>query len=92
MKNQNLENTLEYNIFGSAQALTNKHRQQIFSLLANKNNLSFNELKEKLGLPQSKLAYHLQILIKYNILNNYYDRREGIKDHSFYDIHPEMLF
>jgi predicted transcriptional regulator len=70
----------------SAQGLRNQIRQQIFQTLATKNSCSFNELKSYLNIPQPKLAYHLQILIKNNIITNFYDKREGIKDHSFYDL------
>ncbi len=70
----------------AAQALRNKFRHQIFSLLAQKNNLSFNDLLKSLNLTRPKLAYHLQILIKYNIIINFYDKRNGVKDHSFYEL------
>lgn len=81
-------NNQKYNLklFAAAQALQNRFRQQIFSLLNEKNNLSFNDLLKKLNLTRPKLAYHLQILLKNNIITNFYDKREGIKDHSFYEL------
>jgi predicted transcriptional regulator len=76
----------EINLFQAAQALQNKIRQQIFFLLTNRNNLSFNELKQNLNVTQPKLAYHLQVLINNNIIINFYDKRKGVKDHSFYEL------
>ncbi len=73
-------------IYLTAQALRNSFRQQIFELLANQSSLSFNELMNNLNISQPKLAYHLQILMKFNIITNFYDKREGIKDHSFYQL------
>lgn len=72
----------------AAQALRNKFRLQIYQLLSNKNSCSFNELMRNLNISQPKLAYHLQTLIKYNIITNFYDKREGVKDHSFYELSP----
>ena len=48
------------------------------------NSCSFNELMKNLNISQQKLAYHLQKLVKFNIITNFYDKREGVKDHSFY--------
>lgn len=73
-------------LFWSSQGLRNQIRQQIFQLLASKNSCSFNELMRNLNITQPKLAYHLQVLVKYNIIINFYDKREGKKDHSFYEL------
>ena len=73
-------------VYWSAQALRNPTRQLIFELLSERNNCSFNELLSYLNIPRQKLAYHLQVLTKYNILSNFYDKREGVKDHSFYEL------
>lgn len=73
-------------IFAAAQALRNRIRQQIFLELIKKNNQSFNDLVCTLNISQSKLAYHLQIMIDHNIITNFYDKRVGIKDHSFYEL------
>ena len=81
-REQNTNNRL----FWSSQGLRNQIRQQIFQLLASKNSYSFNELMRNLNLTQPKLAYHLQVLVKYNIIINFYDKREGVKDHSFYEL------
>lgn len=76
----------ENKLFHSAQALRNGIRQQIFTFLSNRNSMSFNELLGSLNLSRSKLAYHLQIMVDYNIVNNFYDKRPGVKDHSFYEL------
>ena len=75
-----------YSVFQAAQALRNKFRQQIFSLLTTRNNLSFNDFLQNLNIARPKLAYHLQILTEQNIIKNFYDKREGVKDHSFYEL------
>jgi hypothetical protein len=73
-------------LFVAAQALQNRYRQQIFSLLVEKNSMSFNDFLKILKISRSKLAYHLNTLIKNNIITNFYDKREGAKDHSFYEL------
>lgn len=80
-------NEMEDNkILWSAQALRNKIRQQIFNLLISRNNMSFNELMTHLNISRQKLAYHIQILINYNVIINFYDKRPNVKDHSFYEL------
>ena len=74
------------NLFYAAEPLRNKVRQRIFSLLISRNNLSFNELMNHLNISRQKLAYHLQILTNYDIIRNFYDKRSGNKDHSFYEL------
>lgn len=86
MENGELQKSTYNKVHWSAQALRNTTRQQIFELLSERNNCSFNELLSYLNIPRQKLAYHLQILTKYNILTNFYDKREGVKDHSFYEL------
>jgi len=66
--------------------LRNQYRQQIFTLLNANYSLSFNELMIQLGISRPKLAYHLQIMLNNNIITNFYDKRQGIKDHSFYEL------
>ena len=80
LQNDPLDNTLLW----SAQALRNKIRLKIFQLLSTRNSCSFNELINNLNISQPKLAYHLQKLVKFNIITNFYDKRQGVKDHSFY--------
>ena len=86
MVEQSITYQYDNKIFSSAQALRNKIRQTIFTLLSSQNSLSFNELMRKLDITRPKLAYHLQILINYNIITNFYDKREGVKDHSYYEL------
>lgn len=86
MDNFKQQNSNNNKVHWSAQALRNTTRQRIFELLSERNNCSFNELLSYLNIPRQKLAYHLQILTKYNILSNFYDKREGVKDHSFYEL------
>lgn len=80
------ENTEQDKLVWAAQALRNRIRLQIYQILSNKNSCSFNELIRELDITQPKLAYHLQTLLKYNIITNFYDKREGVKDHSFYEL------
>jgi predicted transcriptional regulator len=82
----NGKNLEENRLLFSAQALRNQIRQQIFLLLSNKNSCSFNEIYSQLEISRPKLSYHLQILTKYNIISNFYDKRQGVKDHSFYEL------
>jgi len=86
MYKDNYLESIENKMLSSAQGLRNGIRQQIFQYLIERNTCSFNELLGYLKVPRPKLAYHLQILLKYNIINNFYDKREGIKDHSFYEL------
>jgi predicted transcriptional regulator len=85
---ENNENSLIFDnkIAWSAQGLRNPIRLSIFQRLANKNNCSFNELRHYLNISRPKLAYHLQILMKNNIITNFYDKIDGVKDHSYYDL------
>ncbi len=39
-----------------------------------------------MNITRQKLAYHLQILTNYDIITNFYDKRQGVKDHSFYEL------
>ena len=80
------------------EALANKIRRSIFSILQERPNLSFNQLMKNLKIDRASLAYHLGLLLKADLINNFYDKREGVKDHSFYEISAfgktlaEMLF
>jgi len=86
MDNSQSEDFDQDKLVWAAQALRNKIRLQIYQQLASKNSCSFNELMHSTKVTQPKLAYHLQTLIKYNIITNFYDKREGVKDHSFYEL------
>ena len=68
------------------EALAHRIRRNIFSLLLKHPSLSFNQLMTKLKIERASLAYHLGILRKANLINNFYDKREGVKDHSFYEL------
>lgn len=68
------------------EALAHRIRRNIFSLLLEHPSLSFNQLMTKLKIERASLAYHLGILRKANLINNFYDKHEGVKDHSFYEI------
>ncbi|MCK5559713.1 MAG: helix-turn-helix transcriptional regulator [Thermoplasmata archaeon] len=68
------------------EALAHRIRRNIFSLLIEHPSLSFNQLMTKLKIERASLAYHLGILRKANLINNFYDKREGVKDHSFYEL------
>ena len=86
MQNMKIQNLINPRLFNAAEPLRNKNRQLIFTLLVNRNNLSFNALMLELDIPRQKLAYHLQVMKEYGIISNFYDKREGIKDHSYYEL------
>jgi predicted transcriptional regulator len=67
-------------------ALAHKIRRSIFSLLLEHPSLSFNQIMNTLTIERASLAYHLGILRKAKLINNFYDKREGVKDHSFYEV------
>ncbi len=50
---------------------------------------SFKTLKERLGIPPTSLAYHLNVLVKENIIEKEYLNVEGRRDYSFYNLMEE---
>lgn len=69
-------------------ALTDEKRMMIIHLLAVNGEECVCDLEEKLTLPQSKLSYHLSILLKAELIKkekrgtwNYYSLNEQEMDH-----------
>jgi DNA-binding HxlR family transcriptional regulator len=71
-------------------ALSDEKRIEILLTLYNPNNpsegKSFNELKKRLGLSSSVLAYHLKLLKNVNLVKNIIQRRS--KSLSYYALTP----
>ncbi|WP_442599961.1 ArsR/SmtB family transcription factor [Neobacillus sp. D3-1R] len=49
-------------------AIADQKRLQIMNLLTQKGEISVGELSELIGMPQSKLSYHLKILLDAEII------------------------
>lgn len=49
-------------------ALADQKRLQILNLLCQQTKISVAELTEKVGMPQSKLSYHLKVLLDANFI------------------------
>jgi len=79
-------NKLPQKFVDMAEALAHKTRRLIFELLLDNPSLSFNQIMKKINIERASLAYHLRILSKAGLINNFYDKRQGIKDHSYYEI------
>ena len=69
-----------------SEALANKTRRDIFELLLESPSLSFNQIMKTMNIERASLAYHLKMLTKADLINNFYDKRPDIKDHSYYEI------
>jgi hypothetical protein len=39
-----------------------------------------------INIERASLAYHIKILTNAGLINNFYDKRLGVKDHSYYEI------
>ncbi|MGA1849033.1 MAG: winged helix-turn-helix domain-containing protein [Thermoplasmatota archaeon] len=50
---------------------------------------SFKTMKERLGIPPTSLAYHLNVLVKENIIEKEFLNVEGRRDYSFYNLREE---
>ncbi|MBU9720975.1 MULTISPECIES: ArsR/SmtB family transcription factor [Bacillaceae] len=69
-------------------ALADKKRLQLISILCEKGSTCVCDLTELLDLPQSKLSYHLKILLDTNIITrekkgtwNYYSVNSDVMNH-----------
>ena len=79
-------NKLPQKFVNMAEALAHKTRREIFELLLDKPSLSFNQIMKIMNIERASLAYHLKILTNAGLINNFYDKRQGVKDHSYYEI------
>jgi len=46
--------------------------------------MPFNFISQKLNVERSKLAYHIRVLKNADLIQNYYEKQENMKNHSFY--------
>lgn len=66
-----------------------KNEYVILTLLQQNQDLSFSQLRYKSGLDRSSLTKCLNRLQSRNLVENFYEKREGTKDHSFYRLTTE---
>lgn len=59
-------------------------RKQVLAILHESGPISFKSLTERLGIERAALAYHLRILRRAGLCENFYDRLEDSQAHSFY--------
>lgn len=79
-------NKLPQKFVNMTEALAHKTRREIFELLLDNPSLSFNQIMKIMNIGRASLAYHLKILANAGLINNFYDKRQGVKDHSYYEI------
>lgn len=56
----------------------------VLTLLKN-GEMSFSKLKETLGISSNVLSHHLKVLIQAALVKNYYAKRVGSDEYSYYD-------
>jgi predicted transcriptional regulator len=66
--------------------LDKKIRFDILNTLRNEGPMPFNFISDTLQIDRAKLAYHIRILKNANLVYNYYDKMENVKNHSFYKL------
>ncbi|MCD6383152.1 MAG: winged helix-turn-helix transcriptional regulator [Thermoplasmata archaeon] len=66
-------------------ALSNEKRRKIVELLLHEP-LSFKELMDRTGMPQSTLADHLDVLQRSALVYNYVDPKKGNRYRSYYKL------
>lgn len=59
-------------------------RNNIVAELNSEDMLSFNVISERLRVDRAALAYHLRLLKQVGLIENFYHKREGSKNHSYY--------
>jgi DNA-binding Lrp family transcriptional regulator len=64
--------------------LDKKIRYDLLNILRNEGPMPFNFISEALEIDRAKMAYHIRILKEVNLIENYYDKMENVKNHSFY--------
>ena len=61
-------------------------RRQILEILSREKAVSFKSLTRLIGVEKAALAYHLRILKKAGLIENFYDRIENSRSHSYYKL------
>ena len=61
-------------------------RRQILEILSREKAVSFKSITGLLGVEKAALAYHLRILKKAGLIENFYDRIEDSRSHSYYKL------
>jgi len=56
----------------------------VLTLLKN-GEMSFSKLKETLGISNNALSHHIKVLIQAALVKNYYAKRTGSDEYSYYD-------
>jgi DNA-binding transcriptional ArsR family regulator len=64
--------------------LSDDTRFAIVLILLKEGSKSFSELAMTLGVPKNALSHHLKVLSRAALIKNYYAKRDGIEDFSFY--------
>lgn len=72
-------------IRNAIKAISDDTRLAIFIILLKKGELSFSQILERLGLNSSTLSHHLKILTEAGLIENYYSKKPGIDEYSFYN-------
>lgn len=68
--------------------LDSEARQAIFICLLGNGEMSFSELKEKIGIGKANLNFHLKELTKAMLVRHYYRHLVGAEKFSFYSVTP----
>jgi len=69
------------------EAMSEPTRQGLAMMLAERGELSFNELLQAARpINASTLNHHLKVLMKAGLVRNYYRKVEGKDDYSFYQL------
>ena len=67
-------------------ALGDDSRLLIVTALMKRGELSFSQLLEGIGGNSSTLTHHLRVLIEACLIRNFYAKKQGVDEYSFYDI------
>ncbi len=65
--------------------LSDETRLALVILLLKEGELSFSELNKKSGLAKNTLSHHLKTLTQAALVSNYYRKREGTTEFSYYN-------
>jgi DNA-binding HxlR family transcriptional regulator len=60
-------------------------RFAIILTLLKEGNMSFSELSDVLEIPKNILSHHLKTLVQSAFVKNYYDKKDGTADYSYYE-------
>ena len=77
-----------YELGKAVEGLNNKYRQEILLALTKVENLSFSEIRERIGISRPLLANHLKKLSKTLLIEHFYEHEIGNEKFSYYRISP----